>query len=188
MVHWVVWSGLAVVILAICFAFVREQRGGEAAVPSNPGLAKAGKPPVISQLTDFTLTNQLDQPVRLARFADKVWFADIVFTRCAGPCPTMTKRMAELQAHYADNPAVAFATLTTDPEFDTRVELGVCCQGGECHGWVICIVRLQLSHALGHSGAWPGAAGKHNVREPDLVRKSGQAHRLVELIRQGKVG
>ena len=108
------------VILAICFAFVREQRGGEAAAPSNPGLAKAGKPPVIPQLTDFTLTNQLDQPVRLARFADKVWFADIVFTRCAGP--------------------------------------------------------------------WPGAAGKHNVREPDLVRKSGQAHRLVELVRQGKVG
>ena len=71
MVHWVVWSGLAVVILAICFAFVREQGGGGAA-PSNPGLAKAGKPPVISQLTDFTLTNQLDQPVRLARFADKV--------------------------------------------------------------------------------------------------------------------
>ena len=121
MVHWVVWSGLAVVILAICFAFVREQRGGEAAAPSNPGLAKAGKPPVISQLTDFTLTNQLEQPVRLARFADKVWFADIVFTRCAGPCPTMTQRMAELQAHYADNPAVAFATLTTDPDFDTPV-------------------------------------------------------------------
>ena len=119
MVHWVVWSGLAVVILAISFAFVREQQGGEARSSTNPGLAKAGKLPVISQLTDFTLTNQLDQPVRLARFADKVWFADIVFTRCAGPCPTMTKRMAELQSHFADNPEVAFVTLTTDPEFDT---------------------------------------------------------------------
>ena len=119
MVHWVVWSGLAVGILAICFAFVREQRGGEAAAPSNPGLAKAGKLPVISQLTDFTLTNQLDQPVRLAKFADKIWFAAIVFTRCAGPCPTMTKRMAELQTHFADNPNMAFVTLTTDPEFDT---------------------------------------------------------------------
>ncbi len=107
------------VILAISFAFVREQQGGEARSSTNPGLAKAGKLPVISQLTDFTLTNQLDQPVRLARFADKVWFADIVFTRCAGPCPTMTKRMAELQSHFADNPEVAFVTLTTDPEFDT---------------------------------------------------------------------
>jgi protein SCO1/2 len=118
MVHWLVWSGLAVVILAICFAFVREQRGGETPAPSNPGLARAGKLPVISQLTDFTLTNQLGQPVRLAKFADKVWFADIVFTRCSGPCPTMTKRMAALQAHFADNPNMAFATLTTDPNFD----------------------------------------------------------------------
>tara|TARA_B100001029_G_scaffold144753_1_gene124868 strand:+ start:18 stop:404 length:387 start_codon:yes stop_codon:yes gene_type:complete len=31
----------------------------------------------------------------------------------------MTKRMGELQADFADNPEVAFATLTTDPEFDT---------------------------------------------------------------------
>ena len=119
MVHWLVWSGLAVVILAICFAFLREQRGGEASATSNPALAKAENLPVISKLTDFTLTNQINHPVGLAKFADKVWFADIVFTRCAGPCPTMTKRMAELQAHFADNPNISFATLTTDPEFDT---------------------------------------------------------------------
>ena len=119
MVNWVVWSGLAVVILAICFTFVREQRGEEAPAPSKLGLVEEGKLPVISQLNDFNLTNQFDKPVRLARFVDKVWFADIVFTRCAGPCPTMTKRMAELQSHFADNPEVAFATLTTDPEFDT---------------------------------------------------------------------
>jgi len=117
MVHWVVWSGLAVVILAICFAFVRELRG--VAVDGDPRLVKPSNLPVISQLADFSLTNQLDQPVRLAKFSGKVWFADIVFTRCAGPCSTMTKRMAEIQAHFADNPNVAFATLTTDPEFDT---------------------------------------------------------------------
>jgi len=75
--------------------------------------------PVISQLSDFTLTNQLAQPVGLAKFANKVWFADIIFTRCPGPCPVMTKRMAELQAHFAAEPDVAFATLTTDPGHDT---------------------------------------------------------------------
>ena len=82
-------------------------------------MAKADNLPIISKLTDFTLTNQINHPVGLAKFADKVWFADIVFTRCAGPCPTMTKRMAELQAHFTDNPNISFATLTTDPEFDT---------------------------------------------------------------------
>ena len=103
MVRWVVWGGLAVVILAVLFAFVREQRAPDSS-PADPGL------PVISQLTDFTLTNQLAKPVGLAKFADKVWFADIIFTRCPGPCPVMTKRMAELQAHFAAEPDVAFAT------------------------------------------------------------------------------
>ena len=112
MVRWVVWGGLAVVILAVLFAFVREQRAPDSS-PADPGL------PVISQLTDFTLTNQLAKPVGLAKFADKVWFADIIFTRCPGPCPVMTKRMAELQAHFVGEPNVAFATLTTDPGYDT---------------------------------------------------------------------
>jgi len=113
LVHWIVWGGLAVVVLAIGFAFVREQRA-----QAQPRLAKP-ELPVLSEISDFTLTNQLNQPVGLARFAEKVWFADIIFTRCPGPCPAMTQRMAELQAHFADKPDVAFATLTTDPAHDT---------------------------------------------------------------------
>ena len=117
MVRLVVWGGLAVVILAVLFAFVREQRAPSSS-PVDTGL---GRPdlPVISQLTDFTLTNQLAKPTGLAKFANKVWFADIIFTRCPGPCPVMTRRMAELQAHFAGEPDVAFATLTTDPGHDT---------------------------------------------------------------------
>jgi len=105
-VRWVVWGGLVVVIMAVLFAFVREQR-------SRLNL------PVISQITDFTLTNQLAKPVGLAKFANKVWFADVIFTRCAGPCPAMTRRMAELQEHFSGDPDVAFATLTTDPAHDS---------------------------------------------------------------------
>ena len=52
-VHWIVWGGLAVVILAIGFAFVREQ-----SEPAKPRLAKPALP-VLSQLSDFTLTTQL---------------------------------------------------------------------------------------------------------------------------------
>ena len=113
MVRLVVWSGLFLVILAICFAFVREQ--GASISKSNNKDAL----PIISKLSDFNLTNQLSEPVGLDDFAGKVWFADIVFTRCAGPCPAMTKRMAELQSYYSNNQNVAFVTLTTDPEFDT---------------------------------------------------------------------
>ena len=117
-VRWVVWSGLLVVILAIFLAFFKEHKNNFSTT-DNLESSGANSLPVISQLTDFNLTNQIRQTVRLSNFLGKVWFADIVFTRCAGPCPTMTKRMGELQAHFANDPNVAFATLTTDPEFDT---------------------------------------------------------------------
>ena len=104
MVRLVVWGGLAVVILAVLFAFVREQRAPSSS-PVDSGLGRSDLP-VISQLTDFKLTNQLAGPVGLDRFANKVWFANIIFTRCPGPCPVMTQRMAELQAYFADEPDV----------------------------------------------------------------------------------
>lgn len=67
----------------------------------------------------FTLTNQFGQPVNLADFAGKVWVADIIFTRCAGPCPRMTDEMSRLQNRFASEKELLFATLTTDPEHDT---------------------------------------------------------------------
>ena len=118
MVRLVVWSGLFLVILAICFAFYQEQRASTS--KSNyPDSKNPNALPIISKLSDFSLTNQLSEPIGLDDFSGKVWFADIVFTRCGGPCPAMTKRMAELQSYYENNQNVAFVTLTTDPEFDT---------------------------------------------------------------------
>src|SRR5262249_25796619 len=47
------------------------------------------------------------------------WLADIIFTRCAGPCPEMTRRMAKLQAAIPAAQPVKLVTLTTDPDHDT---------------------------------------------------------------------
>lgn len=74
--------------------------------------------PVISQVPAFVLTNQFGHPVTLADLRGQVWVGDIIFTRCSGPCPKMTKRMSELQAAIPRDQQVKFVTLTTDPEFD----------------------------------------------------------------------
>ena len=79
--------------------------------------------PVISQVPDFILTNQSGEQVMLSQLAGKVWIADIVFTRCAGPCPKMTQRMGELQAALKADDAIRLVTLTTDPGFDTPTVL-----------------------------------------------------------------
>lgn len=75
--------------------------------------------PVICQLDDFSMTNQSGQTVRRADLAGQVWVADVIFTRCPGPCAMMTTRMADLQASVPKDWPVRFISLTADPEYDT---------------------------------------------------------------------
>lgn len=75
--------------------------------------------PVLGRVADFTLTNQYDQVTTLADFTNHVWVADIIFTRCAGPCPRMTQQMGLLQTALPRNSAARLVTLTTDPDFDS---------------------------------------------------------------------
>jgi cytochrome oxidase Cu insertion factor (SCO1/SenC/PrrC family) len=74
---------------------------------------------VIGPVADFTLTNQAGNVTTLADLTNRVWVADIVFTRCAGPCPRMTQQMRELQDALPPDSGAKLVTLTTDPEFDT---------------------------------------------------------------------
>ena len=79
--------------------------------------------PVIGTVADFTLTNQDGQITTLANFTNHVWVADIIFTRCAGPCPRLTGQMRSLQNLLPPDSAAKFVTLTTDPEFDSPAVL-----------------------------------------------------------------
>jgi protein SCO1 len=75
--------------------------------------------PVYGEVRQFTLTNQAGEMVRLQDLKGKVWVADIIFTRCAGPCPKMTDEMRKLQAAFDAKEPLRLVTLTTDPEHDT---------------------------------------------------------------------
>jgi protein SCO1 len=75
--------------------------------------------PVFGRLADFTLTNQNGKITTLADLTNHVWVADIIFTRCAGPCPRMTAQMKSLQDSLPQNSNAKLVTLTTDPDNDT---------------------------------------------------------------------
>lgn len=105
---WLVWSGLMIVIVIIGVAFVRSERfAGNLTLP------------VIGKIPDFHLTNQNDAAVSLADLQGKVWVADIIFTRCPGPCRTITGEFAALEASLPADLPVRLVTLTSDPEYDT---------------------------------------------------------------------
>jgi protein SCO1/2 len=99
---------MALVMLAIFFAFVVSK-----SLRTDPPL------PVYATVADFSLTNQFGRLISLSDLQGKVWVADIIFTRCPGPCWQMTKRMSDLQATLPANAPVQLVSLTADPAFDT---------------------------------------------------------------------
>lgn len=78
---------------------------------------------VLGRVADFTLTNQDGQVITLASLTNHVWVADIIFTRCAGPCPRMTGQMKSLQDKLPVQSDARLVTLTTDPDFDSPAVL-----------------------------------------------------------------
>lgn len=93
---------------------------------------KVSPPPAIPEspeikfpLPDFTLTERSGRPVTKADLAGKVWVASFVFTRCTGPCPSVTATMTRLQAELklAAEPDLRLVTFTVDPTRDDPAEL-----------------------------------------------------------------
>ena len=81
--------------------------------------AKEQQLPVLGQVGDFTLTNENGAATTLAALTNHVWVADIIFTRCAGPCPRMTQQMRSVQEALGSDDNARLVTLTTDPDHDT---------------------------------------------------------------------
>lgn len=109
--EWLVWSGLALVGLTLLVAFLFARFASR----SGPGQLL----PVYGQIADFGLTNQDGRAVSLADLRGQVWVADIIFTRCPGPCLKMTKQMKVLQDALPPGSQTKLVTLTTDADFDT---------------------------------------------------------------------
>jgi protein SCO1/2 len=79
--------------------------------------------PVISQVADFTFTNQLGNEFCSCDLNNEVWVANVIFTRCPSVCPIISQKVADLQKLIPTNQPVRFLTFTTDPDHDTPAVL-----------------------------------------------------------------
>jgi protein SCO1/2 len=75
--------------------------------------------PLLGQVGSFTLTNQLGLPFGSSNLAGRIWVADIIFTRCPGPCLRMSTNFAQLAATLPAEDRVMLVSLTADPAVDT---------------------------------------------------------------------
>jgi cytochrome oxidase Cu insertion factor (SCO1/SenC/PrrC family) len=106
----IILMGIIFLLAVLCLAGLLLMAGPKSERPALP---------IYGQIADFTLTNEDGQPTTLADLTNHVWVADIVFTRCAGPCPRMTAQMKSLQDALPQNSDAKLITLTTDPDFDS---------------------------------------------------------------------
>jgi cytochrome oxidase Cu insertion factor (SCO1/SenC/PrrC family) len=66
---------------------------------------------------DFAFTERSGRKVTKADLLGHPWLISFIFTRCAGPCPRVSGRMADLQRQLAGTD-VKLVTLSVDPDFD----------------------------------------------------------------------
>lgn len=79
--------------------------------------------PVLSQVPEFELTSQHDQPVNSDDLAGKIWVADLIFTACSGPCLRMTSQMYRVQEGMKGLDGFRMVSISVDPERDTPERL-----------------------------------------------------------------
>lgn len=82
-----------------------------------PSIAQADPTVPLFQVPDFQLTNQDGKPVTLQTLQGKPWIGAFIFTRCPGPCPVMTRKMAEMQSKLPRD--VTLVSFSLDPKYDT---------------------------------------------------------------------
>ena len=105
------WVGVLLVLVLLAFAYLLSL--------AEFSRAHQTSLPVLGVVAPFDLTNQYNQAVTLANLTNHPWVADIIFTRCAGSCPGMTRQMRQIQDALPPSSEARLVTLTTDPDFDT---------------------------------------------------------------------
>ena len=126
-----------------------------ALVASGCAPSRGPKAEPLTVLPDFAMTAvgpDAETPFGLADMKGKVWIADFVFTRCAGPCPLMTTRLAKLGERLP--PEVSLLTVSVDPAGDTPERLRAYARhhGADARRWVFLRGGTQETYRLLYAG------------------------------------
>lgn len=142
-VPWLIWGLVGMVVLSVAGVFVST-------------VLKASRQPLpdYGEIPDFTLTNQTGRSFTKADLAGNIWIADIIFTRCPGPCLDMTRRMKAIQDALPPGSPVRLLSLTADPEFDTPAVLNqyAARAGAKASRWEFLTGTKQAIYGLATAG------------------------------------
>lgn len=170
-----------------------SRRGGYTPI----GAQSDGELPVIAQLPDFELTERSGKTVTLNSLKGRIWIADFIFTTCGGPCPIMTRRLADLMEtiEKRKTPGVTAVSFTVDPETDTPEVLReyATMKLADDRDWLFLTGSQEAIHNLSVKGfmltAQPGE-GSHQVDHSPrfvLVDQKGRIRAYYEIVTDDEI-
>ncbi|HET6574254.1 MAG TPA: SCO family protein [Fimbriiglobus sp.] len=142
------------------------------------------------QVVPFALTERSGRPVSDADLKGKVWVASFVFTRCSGPCPSVTATVARLQSELdlANTPDLRLVTFTVDPDRDTPDELRKYADRYRAHPdhWLFLTGKEKEIHRLAKEGFKLGVS-RSTDPNPPAGQEFDHSTRLVVIDKAGRV-
>lgn len=79
--------------------------------------------PEFGLVPEFQFQDQNGNAFSSESLKNKVWIAGFIFTRCKGPCPLISSKMAELKKRLSYSDRLALVSFSVDPEYDTPEKL-----------------------------------------------------------------
>jgi len=127
--------------------------------------------PVLVQLPSFLLTERSQRPIGLNDLKGSVWVADFIFTRCPGPCPLMSSRMAKLQETFKEEVSLKLVSITVDPEYDTAQVLSAYANLFQARAdrWFFLTGEKSKIHELAQSGFLVGGVQDVTVHSTRFI-------------------
>ena len=69
---------------------------------------------VYGQVPDFSLIDSNANEFSSNQLKGKIWVADFIFTKCAGPCLIMSQKMAELHKNFQTDDSIRMLSVSLD--------------------------------------------------------------------------
>jgi protein SCO1/2 len=107
------WVLLSVVLLLPVVSLILNPLRRQPATVQKPAASSELNLP----LPEFQMTDQEGRAFKRTQLNGKVWIANFIFTSCAGICPEMTQKMAQLQKTLPAE--IEFVSFSVDPARDT---------------------------------------------------------------------
>ena len=117
--------GIRPVVWVIVFAVAAALIGGAYLSLKNTRPAEPSAPlEKFAMVPNFQFTDQTGAPFGSENLKGKIWVSNFIFTRCKGPCPLISTRMADLNTKLNKiRDGVELVSFTVDPEYDTPAVL-----------------------------------------------------------------